>query len=190
MPQRLVHGPRRRHDDELRRHDAARARRRIGEEQLQSIAGRSIEDLEEPGPVGLFQLAKEIGLLVGGHRLDQRDGATLFEQLEDVAPSIELRLVEKLHREIEGQRGDDARGRLDRELVERLGDIRAAGGSRRRRGGLPRRRPAGRAAQEMAGQVVSASDLRIAPAILRGGTVTWRNGGRRPDIQSSSGRVY
>ena len=78
------------------------------------------DDVQEAGAIALLQLAEELHLLVGGQRFDERHGAPCVEQLEDVAAAVELGLVEELHRQLERQRRDHPRRRLDRELVERL----------------------------------------------------------------------
>ena len=76
--------------------------------------------MQEPGAIALLELAEELHLLVGRHRFDQRHGAPCVEQLEDLAPALELGLVEELHRQLERQRRDHPRRRFDRKLIERF----------------------------------------------------------------------
>ena len=69
-------------------------------------AGRIVDREALPLRIGIRQqLAEQVRLLVRRHRVDQRCGNLLTHLLDDVeAVPLELRLVEHLHREIEGQR--------------------------------------------------------------------------------------
>ena len=121
--QRLLHRPIARHGDRFRRHDSARDLRRIAEQQRERLARGRVERLREPVALARRELAKEIGLLIGGHRLEQRRGARGVDLLEDLRAPLELRLVEHLHHEIERKRLDQLRRGIRLQSTQRLRDI-------------------------------------------------------------------
>src|ERR1041385_1702323 len=69
-----------------------------------------------------FDLAEEVGLLVGGHRVHQVGGVAIRHLRHDRRAVLDqLGLVEDLDREVERQRGQDLRRRLGFELPKRFG---------------------------------------------------------------------
>ena len=124
VAQRFLHRPRCGDRDELGRHDAAGAFRRILEQHLERSPRRGLEELQDLDPIRLPQLAHEISTLIGGHGFDERGGRLRRHAAYDAgAMSIELGLVEHLHREIEWQCGHHLGARLGTELAQRFSDI-------------------------------------------------------------------
>ena len=120
----LVHRPGGGHPDELGGHDAARRVGREAEQQAEDVAGWRGEEVDEPGPGLVGQLAEELHLLVGGKRLDQRRGPCRLHAADQLAAPLELRLVEHLYRAVERQRGSHLDRRLDRQPVQPFRDVR------------------------------------------------------------------
>ena len=81
------------------------------------------EEVHQPRPPLVAQLTEQVHLLVGREGLDQRRRHLLVDPFEDLAPPLELRLVEQLHRQVERQRRHHPRRGLQRQAVERLGDV-------------------------------------------------------------------
>ena len=107
---------------------------------MSDVARRRRERREEPVALLGVELAEEVGLLVGGHRLDDRRRALGVEARDERGAILELRLVEDAHDEIEGERGEHRGGGDRLETVERLGDVGAPhlGEHRRQLGGVVR----------------------------------------------------
>jgi hypothetical protein len=131
VSERLFDRPIRGHGQHLGGHDAARRLGRIAQQHRQRGARRRIEMLEQPVAGRHLELAEEIRLLVGRHRLDQRDGGVRLHAFDDLVAPVELRFVEHLYREIEWQRGHHFRRPGRRQIVQRFGDVCRAHASQR-----------------------------------------------------------
>ena len=115
--------PGRRHADKLRRHQSARALRRVAQEQLELIPGRGVEAVAQPGPVRSLDAAEQADLLVRRHGLHQRGRDIVRQPLDNLVPPFQLGLIEDLNRGVERKRSYDLRGGFRRQVVQRFDDV-------------------------------------------------------------------
>ena len=88
-----------------------------------------VEQRQQPVVLVGGEVAEEVGLLVGRHRVDQPARVGQLQLADDAGPVVlQLGLVEHPHRELEGKCGQDLRRRSRRQPAQRVGDV--GGGQR------------------------------------------------------------